>query len=412
MHKIFHIDVNSAYLSWEAAYSLNRGASVDIREIPAIIGGDAAKRHGIVLAKSIPAKSLGVQTGEPIASAKKKCPNLVCIPPDYDMYVDASNALVDLVKNYSPLVQRFSIDEMFADYISDKEDPVDKAHEIKDRIKRELGFTVNIGIGDNKLLAKMASEFKKPDMVHTLYEDEISKKMWPLPIRDLFMVGSKTEAKLLSRGIETIGDLARLDREYIKRWLKKPGIRIWEFANGIESSEVRIDEMPIKSIGNSTTIAFDISDQREALMVILAICEMVGFRLRALSIKSSVIYMGYKNSEFQKFGMQKKIYTPTNATEKIYDIAKNIFVKIWDKSPIRQISVRAGMLIDDYAVQLSLFDEYNESSENLNKSIDSIRSKYGLDSIQRSVFLNSGIKPIIGGVIQSREYPMMSSLLI
>ncbi len=411
MHKIFHIDVNSAYLSWEAAYMMQRGAAVDLRDIPSIVGGDIEKRHGIVLAKSIPAKKYDIQTGESVASAKIKCPTLVSVPPNYERYIIASNALVDIVKEYSPLVQRYSIDEMFMDYISSNGDPLATAHIIRERVKEELGFTVNIGVGDNKLLAKMASDFQKPDRVHTLYKNEIKEKLWPLPVRDLFMVGSRTEKKLHSRGIETIGDLANLSRDYIQRWLKKPGLTIWEFANGIESSNVRVDALPIKSVGNSTTIAFDVQTEREALMVILALSEMVALRLRAISMKSSVIHVGYKNSEFMHYGMERKLYSATNATETIYGMARKIFRKIWTGEPIRHLSVRAGRLTDDNAVQLSLFDDYKKDYDNLDEAIDSIRLKYGLKSIHRSIFLNSGISPVIGGVIEEEEYPMMSSLL-
>ena len=411
MHKIFHIDVNSAYLSWEAAYMMERGASVDLRDIPSIVGGNIEKRRGIVLAKSIPAKKYDIQTGESVASARIKCPTLVSVPPNYERYIIASNALVDVVKEYSPLVQRYSIDEMFMDFTSSDEDPIATANRIRERVKDELGFTVNIGVGDNKLLAKMASDFQKPDKVHTLYKHEIQEKLWPLPVRELFMVGSRTEKKLHSRGIETIGDLANLSYDYVHRWLKKPGITIWEFANGIESSSVRVDALPIKSVGNSTTIAFDVTTEREALMVILALCEMVALRLRAISMKSSVIHVGYKNSEFMHYGMERKLYSPTNATEAVYSQAKKIFRKIWTGEPIRHLLVRAGRLTDDNAVQLSLFDNYKKDYENLDDAIDSIRVRYGLNSIHRSIFLNSGISPVIGGVIEEEEYPMMASYL-
>lgn len=411
MHKIFHIDVNSAYLSWEAVYRLQRGDSLDLRTVPSIVGGDIEKRHGIVLAKSIPAKAYKIKTGEPIVSAVKKCPSLISIPPNYQRYVTASNAMVDLVKEYSPLVQRYSIDEVFMDFNSQKEDPLLVAHEIKDKIERDLGFTVNIGIGDNKLLAKMASDFKKPNMVHTLYKEEVQDKMWPLPIADLFMVGSRTEKKMKSRGIETIGDLARLNKDYVYDWLKKPGLMVWEFANGIENSRVRNTDLPIKSVGNSTTIAFDVEKEEEALKIILALCEMVGYRLRAISMKAFVVHVGLKDQDFFSMGMERKLYSPTNATEKIYAMAKNLFYKVWNKMPIRQISVRASSLIKDDRVQLSFFDYESDRSEAFNQTIDDIRNKYGLKSVYRSSFLHSGISPIIGGVMEDLDYPMMSSQL-
>ena len=291
---IFHIDVNSAYLSWEAVYRLQHGAEIDLREIPSIVGGDQAKRHGIILAKSIPAKKYNIQTGESVHSALQKCPNLTMVPPNYQRYVNASNAMIEIMNQYSPHIQRYSIDEAFMDYSNMDKHYLDAAYEIKDRIKNELGFTVNVGIGPNKLLAKVASDFKKPDNVHTLFTYEIEEKMWPLPVEDLFMVGSRTKTKLNDRSIYTIGELAKLDREYIYSWLKKPGLLIWEYANGIENSDVRNVSVPVKSVGNSTTTAFDVETSAEAHKVLLAISEMVGMRIRDLDSCGSVVSVGLK----------------------------------------------------------------------------------------------------------------------
>ena len=220
---IFHIDVNSAYLSWEAAYRLQHGSEIDLREIPSIVGGDQEKRHGIVLAKSIPAKKYNIATGESVYSALQKCPELIIVSPNYERYINASNAMMNILKEYSPNIQRYSIDEAFLDYSNEEKHWIDTSYEIKDRIKNELGFTVNIGVSSNKLLAKMASDFKKPDNVHSLFPYEIKDKMWPLPVEELFMVGSRTKTKLNNRGIFTIGELANLDKDYIYSWLKKPG---------------------------------------------------------------------------------------------------------------------------------------------------------------------------------------------
>ncbi len=170
---IFHIDVNSAYLSWEASYALQHGSPIDLRTIPSIVGGNQSKRHGIVLAKSIPAKAFNILTGETVYSAFQKCPELVMISPNYERYIKASDAMVSLVKEYSPDIQRYSIDEVFLDYSNGHDHWLDTAYIIKDRIEKELGFTVNIGIGGNKLLAKMASDFKKPNNVHTLFSYEM-----------------------------------------------------------------------------------------------------------------------------------------------------------------------------------------------------------------------------------------------
>lgn len=409
---IFHIDVNSAYLSWEAVYRLQHGAAIDLRNIPSIVGGDESKRHGIVLARSIPAKKFGILTGETIYSARQKCPNLTIVPPNYERYMKASNSMIKLLEEYSPYVQRYSIDEVFMDYSYNSEKNfLDTAYEIKERIRGELGFTVNIGIGPNKLLAKMASDFKKPNRVHTLFHDEIENKMWPLPVDELFMVGPRTKAKLNKRGIFTIGELAKLDREYIYSWLKKPGLVVWEYANGIENSPVRNTPLPIKSIGNSTTTSYDVDNRRESHMFLLALSEMVGMRVRNLEQCGRVISVSLKNDKFYSYSHQRKLSIATNSTNVIYRTAKKLFDEMWQGEPIRRFSVSISEFYSNEFQQLSLLEDYNEKEEILDKTIDKIRNKYGYNSIIRSCFLHSGVRPIIGGVVAEEDYPMMSSLL-
>jgi DNA polymerase-4 len=409
---IFHIDVNSAYLSWEAVYRLQHGEKIDLRKIPAVVGGDESKRHGIVLAKSIPAKEYGIKTGESLYSARQKCPNLTVVPPNYIRYMKASNSMISLLNEYSPLIQRYSIDEVFIDisHIKDR-DFLDVAYEIKERIKEELGFTVNIGISSNKLLAKMASDFEKPDKIHTLFPHEIQEKMWPLPVEALFMVGPNTQKKLNGRGIFTIGQLAKLDREYIYSWLKKPGILIWEYANGIENSQVKINSDPLKSIGNSTTTSYDVDNRREAHMFLLALSEMVAMRARNLGKVGRVISISIKDENFYSCSHQKKLDVATNSTKVIYQTAKKLFDEIWDGKPIRRFAVSISELYSNNFFQLSLLNNYNQKEEQLEKTIDEIRHKYGCNSIVRSCFLHSGINPIIGGVTMEEEYPMMSSII-
>lgn len=407
---IFHIDANSAYLSWEAAHRLQFGDRLDLRQVPSIIGGDESKRQGIVLARSIPAKEYGILTGETIFSAREKCPNLLIVPPNYERYMKASNSMVDLLGEYSPLIQRYSIDEVFLDY-SGEEDFLTKSYEIKNRIKRELGFTVNIGIGPNKLLAKIASDFTKPDRVHTLFPYEIQEKMWPLPVEDLFMVGPRTKAKLNSRAIFTIGELARLDRDYIYSWLKKPGLTIWNYANGLDNSPVKNTPPPIKSLGNSTTTAFDVDKKREAHMFLLGISEMVAMRLRAIGQRCQVITVGLRDCDFYSYSHQRKLDLSTDSTNTIYQVAQDLFDEMWRGKPIRSFSLRLSQLSSNDFFQLSLIEDYQEKEEVLDRTIDKLRQKFGYDSIVRSCFLYSGIDPIIGGVVMEEEYPMMSSIL-
>lgn len=409
---IFHIDVNSAYLSWEATYRLQHGEVIDLRDIPSIVGGDESKRHGIVLAKSIPTKKYGILTGESLYSARQKCPNLTIVPPNYEMYMKASNSMIDLLKEYSPYIQRYSIDEVFMDYSYNRETNfLDTAYEIKERIKKELGFTVNIGIGPNKLLAKMASDFEKPDKVHTLFHYEIRDKMWPLPISKLFMIGPRTKKKLNKRGIFTIGELAKLDKDYIYAWLKKPGILIWEYANGMENSHVRNGSLPIKSIGNSTTTAYDVDNKRESHMFLLALSEMVGMRIRNLEQCGKVISVSLKNNQFYSYSHQRKLNLPTDSTNVIYKTVKQLFDEMWQGEPIRRFSISISELYSNDFQQLSLLEDYSEKDKILDRTIDKIRNKYGYNSIIRSCFLHSGIKPIIGGVVTETDYPMMSIFL-
>ncbi|NLK43694.1 MAG: DNA polymerase IV [Tissierellia bacterium] len=408
---IFHIDVNSAYLSWEAVYRLQHGAKIDLREIPSIVGGDSKKRHGIVLAKSIPAKKFNILTGETVYSAIQKCPSLVVVPPNFERYLVASNALIDLLREYSPKIQRYSIDEAFLDYSNGDRPWENVAYEIKERVKNELGFTVNIGIGPNKLLAKMASDFKKPDMIHTLFKNEIKDKMWPLPVEELFMVGPRTKVKLNNRGIFTISDLANLSRDYIYSWLKKPGLLIWDYANGIDNSRVRSDPLPVKSIGNSTTTSFDVDNRREAHMILLALSEKVSMRMRAIDQYAYVVSVGVKNTNFFSYSRQMKLDVPTDCTNTIYETAKKLFDEMWQGEPLRQLSVSLSDLLDNNFYQLSFFEKDNKKERRFDKTLDRIRGKFGPESVFRSCFLYSGINPLIGGVMMEEEYPMMSSII-
>ncbi|MBS6759991.1 DNA polymerase Y family protein, partial [Hungatella hathewayi] len=252
---IFHVDVNSAFLSWEAVYRLKHlGGRLDLRTVSAAVGGDVTRRHGIILAKSIPARTYGIKTGETVCSALKKCPELVLVPPNYNLYQRSSDALIRLLKEYTPLVEQYSIDEAYMDMTESRAlfgPPKEAAEKIRERILCELGFTVNIGVANNKLLAKMASDFKKPNRVHTLWKEEIPMKMWPLPVSELFFIGRATYRKLKGIGITTIGELARSDPDILRRHLGKQGEVIWGFANGIDLSAVEAEAPPNKGYGNS-----------------------------------------------------------------------------------------------------------------------------------------------------------------
>ncbi|HJC11349.1 MAG TPA: DNA polymerase IV [Candidatus Blautia merdigallinarum] len=401
---IFHIDVNSAYLSWEAVYRLReQGGSVDLREIPCAVGGDKSKRHGIILAKSLAAKACGVRTGEPLTEALKKCPGLTVVPAHHSLYRQYSKKFMDILREYTPDVQQYSIDEAFMDMSGMEKiigDPVAFAHKLKNRISRELGFTVNVGISSNKYLAKMASDFEKPDKVHTLFPEEIPTKMWPLPVSDLIFVGRSTQEALHKLGIYTIGQLAATDVEILRHHLKKQGETIWEFANGRDSSLVEPVPEGNKMYGNSTTVAFDITDEDTARMVLLSLSETVASRLREDGQKAQMVSVSIRNTDMKTVSHQKVMPAATDITEEIYETACQLFEELWDQSPIRLLGVQTGKLSSEsQGRQMSLFDNTDyEKMERMDQAVDKIRKKYGKNAIMRASFLdNKKVDHMTGG---------------
>lgn len=390
---IFHVDVNSAFLSWEAVHHLQNGESRDLREIASAVAGDKNKRHGVVLAKSTLAKQCGIKTGEPIVDAVKKCPNLVIVPPHHQLYQEYSKAFMKILNEFSPCVEQYSIDEAYCD-MSGMSDlfgpPVEAAYKIKDRIKNELGFTVNVGISTNRLLAKMASDFEKPDKVHTLFPEEIEDKMWKLPVGELFFVGRSTVNKLNMLGIYTIGELAKTDVEVLKAHLKKHGEVIHSFANGEDASIISKEETKNKGYGNSTTIAFDVEEEGEAKMILLSLAETVSARLRRDSMMANVVSVSIINSEFRHCSHQMTLLSPTHSTDDIHKAACTLFDDLWDGSPIRNLGIQTSKVVADAAErQMNLFGfETDEKREKLDQAIDKIRSRYGTSAIQRASLVN------------------------
>ncbi len=418
----FHIDVNSAFLSWSAVHLLTHGADFDLRELPAVIGGRQATRHGIVLAKSIPAKKLfGINTGESLMEARRKAgDNLIVVHPMHEAYLKASRALIEMLEEYSPDVQKFSIDEAFLNYTGNFRlfgEPVSMANEIRERIKYELGFTVNIGVSENKLLAKMACEFEKPDKVHTLWKDEVQGKMWPLPIGDLYMVGRRMEAHMKRMGFFTIGDLAKADPKIMRAVHKSNGELLWNFANGVYEERDKggasffqplgpAGKEHMKGVGNSGTIAFDIETLDLAHHALLSISETVGYRLRRHGFRGRVTHVHYTTSKFERFGMQHKFLTHTNNTGEIYMRACKVFDELWDGKPIRQIGIRMSDLADGNHVQGDIFEpvDLQIKKERLDLTIDAIRLRYGNRAILRGQLMTEDIDPMIGGTWGSCSY--------
>lgn len=390
--QILHVDVNNAFLSWTAIEMLKEGYEIDIRTIPSIIGGDETRRAGIVLAKSMKAKQMGVVTGETIYQAKTKCPNLKVFEGKYSKYKEHSDKLYNLLLEYTDKIERYSIDECFLDmtnYLMGKK-LVDIAHEIKRRVKEELGFTVNIGVSCNKLLAKMASDFKKPDMVHTLYLSEIPEKMWKLPVSELFMLGRKTVPKLQAMRIKTIGELAQTEQVKLIKKFGKHGNLMWQYANGIDNSEVNYKEEKPKGIGNSITLPMDISEIEKLEEVLLALTEHVAYRLRKCEMLANVVNVQIRTNEFKDFSHQGKLQVATCSTKIIYEKAKNLLEELLkQKKMIRLVGIRVDGLIEKDEMQISFFNEENtEKLEKLDNILDKINQKYGYNSVTRAGKMN------------------------
>ena len=386
---IFHIDVNSAYLSWTALSLLEQGEAVDLRKIPSVIGGDQSKRHGVVLAKSLPAKAYGIQTGEPIANALRKCPGLTLAPPDHKLYAARSRQLMEFLSTFSPHIEQVSIDECYMDFTRacpDYSSPEEAAALIKDSIRERFQFTVNVGISNKKVLAKMASDFEKPDRVHTLFTSEIQKKLWPLPVSRLYMCGRSSVEALHKLEILTIGDLARTDPAILSAHLKSHGLLLYHYANGEDSSVVEASPSAAKGIGNSTTLSTDALTREDALPVLSWLAESVSSRLNKAGQIASMISCEIKYSTFHSVSYQTTLSVPTDSREIIYRTACTLFDELWDGSPIRLLGIRTSKLsTSDEPVQLNLMDLQKqnedklvqEKQKKLESALNRIKNKYG-----------------------------------
>ncbi len=375
---VFHIDVNSAYLSWTAVKLLNEKNCEDIRKTEAIIGGDESKRHGVVLAASIPAKEKGVITGEPLYRARKKCPKLKVYPADYACYEEMSAALFKYLSKYSPEIERYSIDECFLEmtrtnYLYD--DLLDLANQIREDIKKTFGFTVNVGVGSNKLLAKMASDLEKPNKTHHLFSDEIETKLWPMEVSKLFMIGPKTAAALRNLKIKTIGDLAKADINLLRKRFKNHAQMMWEYANGIDNSKVGGSPAKDPSISLYHTLAKDIDNLESLKKVLLSISEKIGISLRDEEKRASTVAINLKTSDFVSYSGQKTLKNSLYNSKDIYQEALKLLKKTWNQEKIRAIGIRLSSLTEDSSVQLSLFDEKTQKDK-IQETVDHLNKKY------------------------------------
>ena len=357
---IFHIDVNSAFLSWTAVKMVAEGQR-DIRLVPSVVSGDPSDRRSIVTAASMPAKKLGIKTAEPVSMALRKCPSLVIVRGDWDWYKQCSEGFIGICRTYSPVLQQFSIDECFIDmtFRCSGKDPVDVATRLKDEIKDKLGFTVNVGVGSNKLLAKMASDFEKPDKVHTLWSEEVEEKMWPLGVRDLLWVGKKTEERLLAYGIDTIGDIARLDTGQLTRLVgQKFAVQLHENANGRDDSPVETEVAEAKSYSAERTFSKDLTDPKDIDRALFNVACIVAHRIRKDDFRASTVSIFIKHTDFSVVQKQCQTSRPTDVTAVILNEARRMLGEIWDgRTPLRQVGLGVSKLTHENAIQMSLFED-------------------------------------------------------
>ena len=409
---IFHVDANSAFLSWSAVYKVKvLGEEEDLRDVPSVVAGDKESRHSIILAKSTPAKKFGIQTGEPLFQALEKCPDLRVVQPDYSLYVEASRHFVEMLRQFSPCVQQYSIDEAWVDMTGTERlwgSPRLAAEKMRQRINEELGFTVNIGISSNKLLAKMAGDFEKPNKVHTLFSEEMESKMWPLPVRDLFLVGPATERKLKLYGIYTIGDLAKADVQLLRRRLGKHGETVWHFANGRNADAVTPEPQENKGYGNSVTTAKDVITTEHAHQVLLSLCETVAARMRKDDKCGSCVSIHLRTNAFIHFSHQMKLCGATNMTSEIFEAACKVFDEAWDGvTPLRQLGVQMTQLSNEPYQQYDFFSgvspEQFERKLKLDETVDALRDKFGEDIIRRAKFAKDPDGHMAGGLDRARR---------
>ena len=384
-----HIDVNNAFLSWTAVDLLKKGYPIDIRNIESIIGGDESKRHGIVLAKSMVAKKKGVKTAETIRDAKRKCNDLKIYPPNHKLYSEMSNKLFNLISSYTPDIEKLSVDECFIDYTKVKNlygDPIKFAYKLKNEIKKELGFTVNIGVASNKLCAKMASDFTKPDRVHTLFPSEIKIKMYPLPIEDLYGVGKSSSKKLRELNINTIGDLANANPQILYKYFKNQTEKLINSAKGIDDSIIVSKKIETEGISNSTTTSHNLNSLEEIYEVLYPLVENVSKSLRKKNKFANQIGVMLKDKNFKTYSHQRKLKNPTSNTDEIYNISRELIKELWNGEGVRLVGVSLSKFSSVLSHQISLFEDIKEVENNneLDKVVDKLKSIYGNNIINRA----------------------------
>ncbi|MDD4802565.1 MAG: DNA polymerase IV [Syntrophomonas sp.] len=401
---ILHSDLNNFYASVECLHR------TEIRNKPVAVCGDPEARHGIVLAKNYPAKATGIQTGEVIWQAKQKCPDLIVIPPNFPLYLRFSRLARSIYASYTDQVEPFGLDEAWLDVTGNRHihgDGLKIANEIRERIKFEMGVTASIGVSFNKIYAKLGSDMKKPDATTVISRDNFKQVVWPLPAGDLLYVGRATKRKLARYDINTIGDIAAASMKFLKSVLGKWGEVLWSFANGYDNSPVirMNEETLIKSVGNSITTPRDLETSEDVQIIFYVLSESVAARLREHGFKCRTVQIHIRDKTLFTFSLQGKFHKPTNLSGDLADKAISLFRANYSwPNAIRSMGLRGCDLVAaDSDEQLSLFDDEKQriKQEQLEMTVDALRTRFGHFSVQRALLLKD---PEIGAINPKEDH--------
>ena len=384
---ILHIDMNSCYASIECLHH------PEIRHLPVAVGGDVEARHGIILAKNELAKRAGVKTGEALWQAKQKCPDLVIVPPHYQLYLRFSRMARAIYAEYTDLIEPFGLDEAWIDVTGSGVfgDAVEIAETIRNRVKFELGITVSIGVSFNKIFAKLGSDYKKPDAVTVFGKDDYREKVWPLPVEELLYVGPATTRKLRARCIRTIGDLAQTDPSLLHSWLGKMGYVLHAFANGNDPSPVASlgEEAIIKSIGNSTTTPRDLTCEEDVNIIFYVLAESVAARMRENGFRAKTVQISLRDTDLFSFERQCKLESPSCLASELHDAGMRLLRDHYRfRKPLRSVGIRGMDLVPiQTAMQLNFFEDpvRREKRERLEVAVDELRRRFGHAAVSRAV---------------------------
>ncbi len=383
---ILHIDMNNFYASVECLYR------PELKNIPMAVAGDPEKRHGIILAKNQLAKEKGVQTAQPIWQAQRLCPNITLVAPHYDRYKKFSQLAMQIYSEYSDQVESYGLDECWVDVTGSQRlfgTAFDIAMQIKQRIKDELGLTVSIGVSFNKVFAKLGSDYKKPDAVTVISEENFKQIVWNLPAKELLYVGKSTQNLLTKFGINTIGQIAQTDKEVLGSNMGKNGYQLWEHANGIDNSKVANlkEKVQVKTIGNSVTLPKDINDKTEIKKVFLNLSEQVAHRLRKKGLWAVGLQISVRRYNLESYQKSCTLKRAVADSDSIFNAAFELFENCHETSSIRSLGIRVDRLSTEPIMQINLF----EPCENLDKQMkleevkDKMRGKYGVEILQRAI---------------------------